>query len=756
MPRVGDIYGRPVARVLGSDATVAERLRDGLRTVRSAILRGVEEGDADGFARARLMPGGVASKKAVNVRIDPKAAGPDPGGALEPGDEPPVERRAPPLDLAPMPYTPRVVLLFAEPPFALYRDGGGRFRDDSLAAAFARLDRLTGGGVHLQRALTSVPDHTRRRLLGRAADNAYAVRVRPGVDPYRVLAELNEMLVVERERHGRPPLLKWGYVEPLPGPPPATPTDSLVSQQAALLQQSPGSIGLKGAWDREVYGQGVRFVDIEQGWLLCHDDLPKAPDGTPAITPLWGVNLGYGHHGTAVLGLLNATHGDGYGAGVAPRAEGRVASVWSVEPDGVFDRGQGWGVPAFGTEEELLASLGWPLWHNTPNAILAALAWLRRGDVLVLEHQVGDTATFDGRTVYTLLPPTADPLTHAMVRTARNLGVIVVEAAGNGGYPLDQYVDPLGRYVFGNPGLHSGSIMVGAADARAPHDHYASPTAASNYGTRVDNYAWGLDVATIGDPQAPYDPTGWNTDFRATSASTALVACAAVALQSAHLVNHPDPLTPEQMRQRLYQGGVPSGDGLTYPIGRMPDLEPQLDAALSAGSAPTAADLWLRDGVLDMGEPLDVRDELARWSPDLVTVDTLLGHAVAEGEPLFLDTEPRYRLEAVVRNKGGRDAVDVAIDVYLLPMVGGELPHHESLATVVEAVLAGGAASATPVRFPTRLPGFGEYSDLYVAAVVRGDDDEAGEPPDSPREDLFLRWVTGHDNVAVRKFKLEV
>ncbi len=750
MPRFGDIYGRPVARIVGDGPTVAERLRAGLIRTRGAAAAAVEEGDVDGMLRARLMPGGLKSKKPVNVRIDPKEAAP---GEVDPDDQPPGGRRTPPLDFTPMPYTPRVILLFAQPPFGLYQDGGDVFREPDVGRAFKRLDRATQGGVHLQRVFTSVSDDTRRDLLGQTSDSAYAVRVRPGVDPHEVLRALQELLVDGREK----PLLKWGYVEPLPGPPPATPTDPYVAGQAALLNPSPKSIGFESAWDHDVYGEGVRFVDIEQGWLLCHDDLPKAADGTPAITPLWGVNLAYGHHGTAVLGLLNATHGDGYGAGVAPRAEGRVASVWSVDEGGLFDRGQGWGVPAFGTEEEMLAALGWPLVHNTANAILAALTWLRKGDVLVLEHQVGDTAEFEGRTVYTLFPATADPLTHYMVRVARKRGVIVVEAAGNGGYPLDDYIDPVGRRVFGNPAHHSGSVMVGAADNDPPHDRYASDAAASNYGTRIDNYAWGLEVATIGSPQAPYDRTSWNTDFRATSAATALVACAAVSLQSAHLSQNPTPLSPEQVRSRLYQGGVASGDGATYPIGRMPDLEPRLVAELSAGAPASPPDLWLRDDVLDTGTPFEIRADLARWSPDMATFDAVLGHAISEGESLVRDADPRYQLDIVVRNKGGADAVDVPLEVYVIPMAAGSIGASEARPTVrVGRVEAGSKTVAPPVNFATELGGFGAYSDLYVAAVVRGPDDAAGAPPAGTDESTFLDWVIEHDNVAVRKFKLLV
>ncbi len=753
MPRFGDIYGVAARRVRADAPTLAERVRAELRAARAAGLSAVAGGDDDDVARARLFPRGKGFKEPIVKDFG--------GHGVIPGaddDDDGAPRRVPPLEFDPMRYPPRVILLFSRPPFRAYRDGMRDFLDPAVAAAFARLDRLTEGGIDLRRIFTSLPDADRRRVLGEVSDRAYAVHLRRGLDPSEVHRTLDQMLVTDRREVGEAPLLTWAYVEPLPAPPPSLPSDPFLGDQTALTDPFPSSIGLSRAWDAGVMGDGVRFVDVEQGWLLCHDDLPKAADGTPAITPLWGVNAAYGHHGAAVLGLLAATHETRQGAGVAPRAEGRVASVWSVAEGAIFDQGQGWGVPAFGEPDDLLPWIGSTLIHSPADAILAALHWLRAGDVLVIEHQVGDFVSYRGREVFTLLPASADPLTRLMLRAAYALNVVVIEAAGNGGYDLGGYRDPNGHAVFSDPRYHTGSIMVGAGKDVGDHERYDSATAGSNYGHRVDNYAWGLHVATLGDPTAPYSLDGWNTDFRATSAATALVACAAVALQGARKQAGKDPYTPDKMRDAL-RHGVPSGDAALYPIGVMPDLDVALAAALSAGAAgaPTP-NLWMRDHVTDTGVPFDVLPNAARRSPDLHIIEIATGARVADGDPVERSANPAYSVVAHVRNRGAT-AHDVPLDLYLVAQIpdaftGPKTSDALHLTTVNLGQVDQGGATPTPAQ-PFRTDLGANFSVLWVVAVVRGPDDQAGQPPAAGTPELaFLNWVTAHENVAVQDILL--
>src|SRR6185295_4681179 len=112
---------------------------------------------------------------------------------------------------------------------------------------------------------------------------------------------------------------------------------------------------------------------------------------------------------------------------------------------------------------------------------LAASPSLAAGDVLLLEVQ------------RRLLPTEVDEADFDAIRLASGLGVLVVEAAGNGGFDLDLSSDLDIRRSLrrGAPDfLDSGAILVGAARAGLPHDR--APF--SNYGSRLDCFGWGESV----------------------------------------------------------------------------------------------------------------------------------------------------------------------------------------------------------------------------------------------------------------------
>lgn len=144
------------------------------------------------------------------------------------------------------------------------------------------------------------------------------------------------------------------------------------------------------------------------------------------------------------------------------------------------------------------------------------------GDVLLIESQNDDDDLG-------FLPRDVQSDVFAANSLGTALGVIIVEAAGNGGIDLDAYEHPAYGQMF-NPESEdfqdSGVIMVGSAQSFVPHPRSDS----SNYGGRIDCYAWGenVDTATAlpDGPDDQYDP-----DFGGTSAASAIIAGAALAVQ---------------------------------------------------------------------------------------------------------------------------------------------------------------------------------------------------------------------------------
>jgi hypothetical protein len=117
--------------------------------------------------------------------------------------------------------------------------------------------------------------------------------------------------------------------------------------------------------------------------------------------------------------------------------------------------------------------------------------------------------------------------------------------------------------------------MVGAATSAVQHERIFF----SNYGSRVDCYAWGQNIATCGILQKlPYIGTSPQTSytlyFAGTSGATAIVAGAAVLLQSWALKWFGSVLNPTVLRALLSDHGLntcskaPSNDR----IGVMPNL----------------------------------------------------------------------------------------------------------------------------------------------------------------------------------------
>ena len=306
-------------------------------------------------------------------------------------------------------------------------------------------------------------------------------------------------------------------------------------------------------------GEGQFFVDVEHGWTTEHIRLP-----TSKIKLLVGESqFGERAHGTSVLGIVCGKHPPAGGC------EGLAPNVLYV----------GLASPAPGSAAA--ASLPPALRYVAPTAdvqnVYDAIAigvyelYKRHKSspqdgygVLLLEHQTAQglpVETYEG--------------VQALVELATSLpfGITVVEAAGNAGVNLDTHPDAevLNQH-------DSGAILVGSANkarigppASGHHTRFNS----SNFGLRVNCYAWGERVMTPAWRAGTSGPPGvideCNDLFGHTSAAAAIIAGAALIVQgiAAHLERAP--LDANQLRTILANpaSGTPCAGGK---IGVMPDL----------------------------------------------------------------------------------------------------------------------------------------------------------------------------------------
>jgi hypothetical protein len=337
------------------------------------------------------------------------------------------------------------------------------------------------------------------------------------------------------------PFVEFAYVQSGPMRPPIAPNDPRF-QSEGHLQPAPGGIDAVYAWGSQGgKGAGIRFVDLEQGWSLKHDDLVAAN-----ITLISGENKDWRGHGTSVLGVIRAEENNGVGGvGIAPASKGRVVSQWRLPSD---------------------------LNINTPDAILSALDVMAPRDVLLLEAQTEK-----------YLPVEVERLVYHMIRFATALDVIVVEAGGNGANDLDAYADANGALILNRKKVYppgtpsefkdSRAIMVGAAESAPAHMWKVG-----SYGSRIDCYAWGENVDTLGDGGTSASTRVYNAYFDGTSAASAIIAGAAVVVQGLATFAG-SPLGASQMRALLSNpaNGTPSGDPQNKAIGVMPDLRKIID-----------------------------------------------------------------------------------------------------------------------------------------------------------------------------------
>ena len=244
----------------------------------------------------------------------------------------------------------------------------------------------------------------------------FAIECPAGVDPEAVARAVASWSNVDT-----------AYVEAGPTPPPVNSADDPRNADQHYEDAAPTGIDVRWAWT-QADGSGVGFVDMERGWTLNHEDLVAA-----GISVISGVNNDYTGHGTAVLGEVVMVDNTIGGVGIAPFASARVVSQWRTAST-----------------------------YNTAEAILSAVAVMNSGDVLLLEAQT-TSSTMSG-----YLPVEVEQAAFDAIQYATSQGIIVIEAAGNGGKRPRHYQDSNGKFILNrnsNDFRDSGAIMVGAASS---------------------------------------------------------------------------------------------------------------------------------------------------------------------------------------------------------------------------------------------------------------------------------------------------
>ncbi len=338
--------------------------------------------------------------------------------------------------------------------------------------------------------------------------------------------------------------------------PPTTPT--FVARQD-YLRVAPGGIDADYAWTiAGGRGAGVQVIDIEGGWNFTHEDLIQNSGGM-----ISGVQRNdWRDHGTAVLGEIGGDLNTLGITGISPDANTRTVSVYRNAA----------------------------MTYNLAEALRQAADSLRPGDIILIEQQYGHPTR--GWITVEWWPAEFDAIRYAIAR-----GVIVVEAAGNGGNNLDDAIfnTPITGFPSGwtNPfnraNRDSGAVVVGAGNpppgthgrSGQPGEPYTDRARCgfSNFGAMVDAQGWGYEVTTTGygDLQGGADQNAWYTDgFNGTSSASPIVVGALASLQGILRTRGRIPLSPARAREVLRATGSPQqsapGRPATQRIGNRPNL----------------------------------------------------------------------------------------------------------------------------------------------------------------------------------------
>ena len=429
----------------------------------------------------------------------------------------------------------------------LRTDGSIGPRDalDRVQGSIAPRTRKTVEAATVTRGAADLDDATLDRLLANERAATGRVAPDPRFDAYVTLSagtDLQGLIASLGELDG---VVMVGRAPTPVAPPKAAasmPAEDHESLQNYLRPSANGGIGAIPAWSLGLSGAGVAMCDIEYDFDENHCDLPPIEIlGFDPVSPFGDA------HGTAVFGEMIS-----------------------------LDDGEGTKGIAHGATEIYFS----PQYNGSTNdigaAVYRATAAMPEGSVIVLEVQIGGP---NGEYVpMEWWPPYYDAVVNAIAN-----GMVVVQAAGNGGENLD---DPI--YATGNFGHHpflaendSGSIIVGAG-AAYPSCWGVSARGKlsfSNYGSRVNLQGYGNCVATLayGDLENT-ESCDFTATFSGTSSATPIVSGACMLVQEFARDLLGRNLGCQEIRELLADTGRPQTNASNGNIGPLPDVMAALDA----------------------------------------------------------------------------------------------------------------------------------------------------------------------------------
>ncbi|MCP4546286.1 MAG: S8 family serine peptidase [bacterium] len=335
-------------------------------------------------------------------------------------------------------------------------------------------------------------------------------------------------------------------------------------------------------------GEGMKFIDVELGWVKDHEDFTSANFFHQGQAPM---DPDYYDHGTAVLGEIVGAD-NGYGVtGFAADA------LWGVVPITVYE------------------------WPEVSHRFQEALDNLDAGDVWLIELQ--------------MVPPGRDvtpmewlQINYDVIWTSSwSRGVVCVEAGANGGQNLDAAI---WNGVFDRTQRDSGAIMVAAG---TPYGRVAESW--SNYGSRMDVHAWGSEIVTTGYGDL-HDggslQTEYTEEFNGTSGASPMVVGAALCLQGFANERWGAPLTPLVLRNLLSSTGTPHLDPVRE-IGPRPDLGMAVSEVMGATAVDETPVRAIAELVQNHPNPFNPSTEITLVLFEAATVDLTVydagGHRVA-------------------------------------------------------------------------------------------------------------------------------
>jgi serine protease len=377
------------------------------------------------------------------------------------------------------------------------------------------------------------------------------------------------------------------------------------------------------------------------------------------------------------------------------------------------------------------------------------------GDILLLEAQT----SLNG---FSLIPVEVEQAAFDAIRLSTALGIVVVEAAGNGGVNLDNYNDPVNGFVINrtSPNFRdSGAIIVGAASSALPHTRLGF----SCFGSRIDCYGWGESINTTGDGWTGNLTNTYTTTFGGTSGASPIVSGAAILFQGIAQASLGFRFSPRQIRAILSNpaNGTASGNPAVDMIGVMPNLQALIDNVLNI-----SPDVYLRDYAGDTGNPHTFG--AISTSPDIIVKNNpvanpqmaygqgsgtennnALSDAVVEkGQPNFVYVR--------VRNKGGVNAANVTASVYWSPPATLITPNlwHPIGSVNIPAVPNGNILTVSDaITWPDiDIPVPGHYC---FVALLDTPNDPAPLLTNLMDWDNFIKFIRNNNNVAWRNFNVD-